>query len=1074
MGQISADVSSGPYTANGVQVAFPFTFSIVAASNIMVEVDGEAVSSSLYSVAFGEVSGTVIFNSAPANGALILLVSNPDFIQTSNFNDQSSYNLATVNLINKRATIRDLVLKKGIDRSLKVPVGESGLTIPSSTDRANALLGFDGLGLPIAVPRSEGGGGGAVVSSHEMANASFDMAGNFGNLITVTSTTPLTADRTLGISRWSALAQADNLPLRPANDTITVSRTDTGPHWLTIASVDWSTIDNAWSYVPLWGFHPGLACTITNGSAQVGCTDTTNMVLGTSVAGAGIPAEAVVQSIDNKLQFTMSNPDQTPALATATGSPTLAFGGSTYVETWTGNGWNRNPGQLEVLIAGQTNYSQTDQMRGHPFGAFWSQFNKPLLHAGDSTYNSIVAYPAVFPNKTRIKCCWPNYALGTGVWGYGAVTYGDYDGAPTPPLGFSSVGPKPVQFKNLAYFEATFAFHVEHQSVGADWDLLTEFYLWATNAPTGPGNTPLIEVAFNPYPVHLGSPNFVPADPHYLGIWVDNGVSWYAKGKRGGEVTFSPANLVNDDYLSAGKIDHRKAVAFLISQGLVDGTEWHHGCAFGVEPIKGSVEIQIDRWEPVYGGGKITPMPGTPVAPTSLGLNNLNLDIGYTIPANSDGCVYTVDGGTTYAGWDRTVSANRSRRLRPGTTYNVGVAGYNDGLRGPVGPTLSMTTTVATVDFTSTSIWESRLLNDSTTRNHVTVTPSTYTLPGGGSATGALLQDVSGGAAVACDINWTSALPDLLVGTYGLSAYYNNIGDNRNFSVSLQLTPSRFVGFNVEDNAQAFFGLAATTDGFFGGNFQTATELFQGLTFDGCASNWWRVTGQFQFLAPVPAGAGAYIRLLNRNLVTGNQYESPYIPDGTGQLGFSRFALQAIDFTTSNTTYYGSNLTTGITWSTDHTAASTVTAWDGSNTAKQYLEQAGSGITTGITNSTMVLNTAAHDYIVCFDIQSIGRDFFDLSFDAGDFSRSVDVVFQLSTQQTTVIATGAGDMTCAQSGVVLLAPGHYRLWARVHKPAGMTTLAAALRCSDSSTMAHVGDTAKGFIVQPNTRICQVL
>lgn len=919
------------------------------------------------------------------------------------------------------------------------------------------------------------GGSTNGVASHEMANASFDMAGNFGTVITVTSTTNLTADRTLGISRWRSLAHANDLPLRPANDTITVSRTDTGAHWLTIASVDWSTIDNAWSYVPLWGFHPGLACTTTSGSAQVACIDTTNMVLGTTVTGTGIPAGAVVQSIDNKLQFTMSNPDQTPALATATGSPTLVFGGSSKVLTWTGFGWNSNPGELELLVAGQTNYTQTGRMAVRPFGAFWSEFNKGLLHTGDKTYNSITVYPASFPAKTIIRSNWPNYSLGTGVWGYGAINFGDYHGAPTPPLGFTSTGPKPIQHQHTAHYEVPYAFHILWMSAGCDGDLLMEGYLWRDIGPTGPSNLPLIEIAWNPYPVHLGTPNFVPADPHYLGIFTDKfGVSWYVKGKRGGEVTFSPANLPNDDYFSSGIIDVRAGTAFLVSQGLVDGTEYNQGFAMGWEPIRGSNAIQIDRFEPIMGGGKITPMPASPIAPTSISLNNLNLDIGYTIPANSDGCVYTVDGGTTYAGWDRTVSANRSRRLRPNTTYNVAVAGYNDGLRGASSPTVSMTTTLATVDFTSTSIWESRLLIDSTTRNHVTITPASYTLPGGGSATGALLQDVSGGTAVACDIDWTAVLPDLLVGTYGLSVYYNNIGDNRNFAVSLQLTPSRFVGFNVEDNAQAFFGLAATTDGFFGGNFQTATELFQGLTFDGCASNWWRVTGQFQFLAPVPAGAGAFIRLLNRNLVTGNQYESPYIPDGAGQLGFSRFALQAIDFTTSNTTYYGSNLTTGITWSTDHTTASTVTAWDGVSSAKQYLEQAGSGITTGITNTAIVLNTAAHDYIVLFDIQSIGRDFFDLSFDAGDFSRSVDVTFKLSTQETTVLATGAGDMTCAQSGVVLLAPGHYRLWARVHKPAGVTTLALALRCSDSSTMSHVGDTAKGFIVQPNTRICQVL
>lgn len=924
--------------------------------------------------------------------------------------------------------------------------------------------------------QSGGGGSGTypVISQHEMSDASFDMAGDFGNEIAVTSTVALTADRTLGIARWATLAQENNLPLRPASDAISVTRVDDAPHWLIVSAVDWSTLQNAYAYVPLWGFHPGLACTTITGSPFIGCSDTTDMVLGTTVEGDGIPDGAIVQSIDNKLQFTISNTDMTPALATATGSATLTFGGVTQNFVWTGNGWNTNTGTLELLIGGNVNYTQTGQFVNRPWGAYWGQFNKGSLKPGDATYNSFTVYPAIFPAKTVINWDWPNYSLATGIWGYGHVTYGDYDGATAPPLGFASTGPAPVQHMNTAFFEAPYAYHVPWQSAGIDWDLLTEYYLWATADPTII-NTRVIEIAFTPRPSEMGSPNYVIYQPNYLGTWIDKfGVSWYVTGKRGAEVIFEPADPANNTMITGGTIDYKGGAAYLISQGQVDGTEWNHGLAFGVEPHKGSGSLVIDRWEPILANGKVTPVPGVPAAPSAMSLNNLNLDVGYTTPANSLGCVYTTDGATTYAGWDTAVSLHRTRRLRPGATYAVGVAGYNDGLRGASSATVNMTTTFAAVDFTSTSIWESALLNDSTVRNNTTITSSDYTLPGGSTPTGALLQDVAGPTTpVTCDIEWQHTLPDLLVGTYVVSTYYDNIGDNRNFSVTINPSAGVFFGYNVIANAAAYFGIDGVTDGFFGGNFSTANYLFQGLTFDGCEDNWWRVYGQWQVLAPIASGGSATIKMLNRDAVTGIQLETPYVPDGDGQLGFSRFAIQAYDFTTSNATYYGSNLTAGITWVLQHVTSSSVTGWDGTP-AEQYLETTGTAISTGIDNASIVLDTAAHDYIVCWDIQPIGRDFFNMSFDSGDFHHNLDVTFQLSTQHTTVTPSGDGTMTCAQSGVVLLAPNHYRIWARVHKPAGVTTLFLFLTCSDSAAVAHTGDPTKGFILQNNTRICQVL
>ncbi|GAA0335300.1 hypothetical protein GCM10009087_52090 [Sphingomonas oligophenolica] len=151
MAAISPNVSSGPYAADGSQTVFPFSFSIAAAGEVAVEVNGALASPASYTVAFGDTAGSVTFMAAPAAGAQIMLRSNPDYLQASDFENEGAYNLATVNQINRRAAIRDLVLKSGMDRSIRVPLGETGSTLPAAADRTGRVLGFGTDGTLIAV-----------------------------------------------------------------------------------------------------------------------------------------------------------------------------------------------------------------------------------------------------------------------------------------------------------------------------------------------------------------------------------------------------------------------------------------------------------------------------------------------------------------------------------------------------------------------------------------------------------------------------------------------------------------------------------------------------------------------------------------------------------------------------------------------------------------------------------------------------------------------------------------------------------------------------------------------------------
>lgn len=140
MAGISSNVYSGPYDADGAQTAFPFTFSIATESEAAVEMDGLPVSPDLYRVTFDDAGGTVTFLTPPTLHTQILLRSNPDYLQTSSFENEGSYNLATVNLINRRATIRDLVTRDMADRALKAPPGELAPDLPSLIDGDGRIL----------------------------------------------------------------------------------------------------------------------------------------------------------------------------------------------------------------------------------------------------------------------------------------------------------------------------------------------------------------------------------------------------------------------------------------------------------------------------------------------------------------------------------------------------------------------------------------------------------------------------------------------------------------------------------------------------------------------------------------------------------------------------------------------------------------------------------------------------------------------------------------------------------------------------------------------------------------------
>lgn len=152
----SVDTLTGPYTTNGVTTTFPFTFKAMDESEVRVfriastGIETE-ISPGAYDVTLEDDGGSVIFTEAPAAGDPLYIGTDPDFTQQITFENQGAFLPEVMNEALDRAAVRTLAIKRDVDRSIRVPLGEESAVLPPILDRANKYLGFDSEGIPIPV-----------------------------------------------------------------------------------------------------------------------------------------------------------------------------------------------------------------------------------------------------------------------------------------------------------------------------------------------------------------------------------------------------------------------------------------------------------------------------------------------------------------------------------------------------------------------------------------------------------------------------------------------------------------------------------------------------------------------------------------------------------------------------------------------------------------------------------------------------------------------------------------------------------------------------------------------------------
>lgn len=138
------------FTGNGTNKTFSYTFAAFSAGEVAVEVNGVVIASNLYTVTLDTTDyqgGTVLFTTAPANAAAVVLYANPSFLQEADLDNVQGLLLSTVETALDKATVRSIYLKGAKDRSLRVPHGEVLPALPNAATRASKAVVFDATGL---------------------------------------------------------------------------------------------------------------------------------------------------------------------------------------------------------------------------------------------------------------------------------------------------------------------------------------------------------------------------------------------------------------------------------------------------------------------------------------------------------------------------------------------------------------------------------------------------------------------------------------------------------------------------------------------------------------------------------------------------------------------------------------------------------------------------------------------------------------------------------------------------------------------------------------------------------------
>jgi hypothetical protein len=158
------------YGGDGSRTTFPFPFPVLAGDDLLVFVNQAAASGFSITGIDDPNGGEIEFAAAPAPGTTITLLRRTEGIRESVFVDGGPFRAAAINAELDRIMLLIQEDREEHGRALRGHPAESGIdfSLPSTSARANKLLGFDSAGKPMAFVPTElptgGDASGALVT----------------------------------------------------------------------------------------------------------------------------------------------------------------------------------------------------------------------------------------------------------------------------------------------------------------------------------------------------------------------------------------------------------------------------------------------------------------------------------------------------------------------------------------------------------------------------------------------------------------------------------------------------------------------------------------------------------------------------------------------------------------------------------------------------------------------------------------------------------------------------------------------------------------------------------------------
>lgn len=149
---VGSGVPYNAYTGNGLSTVFAYGFTLLAAADLVVTIDGVVTSAYTVSGIGVAAGGSITFSSAPASGTAVLLRRVIQLVRSTEYQSNGDLQAETVNDDFDRLWTAVQQVNGDSVRALRAPELAGIDDIPAAATRANRLLAFDATGAPEESP----------------------------------------------------------------------------------------------------------------------------------------------------------------------------------------------------------------------------------------------------------------------------------------------------------------------------------------------------------------------------------------------------------------------------------------------------------------------------------------------------------------------------------------------------------------------------------------------------------------------------------------------------------------------------------------------------------------------------------------------------------------------------------------------------------------------------------------------------------------------------------------------------------------------------------------------------------